>query len=70
MLLIAEGANRRTAGDKRQRFSMARGECGECAAATEVALTLRLVPRDEAQRVMVLAGRVAAMLTRLIQRFE
>ncbi|MCP4658585.1 MAG: four helix bundle protein, partial [bacterium] len=27
VLLIAEGANRRTAGDKRQRFAMARGEC-------------------------------------------
>ncbi len=70
VLLIAEGANRRTAGDKRQRFSMARGECGECAAATEIAMTLRLVPRDDAQRVLVLAARVAAMLTRLIQRFE
>jgi hypothetical protein len=42
----------------------------ECAAATEVALTLNLVPRDEAQRVLVLAARVAAMLTRLIQRFQ
>ena len=70
VLLIAEGANRRTAGDKRQRFAMARGECGECAAATEVAMTLGLVPHGEAQRVLDLAARVAAMLTRLIQRFQ
>ena len=28
VLLIAEGANRRTAGDKRQRYSMARGDAG------------------------------------------
>ena len=70
VLLIAEGANLRTAGDKRQRFAMARGECGECAAATEVAMTLRLVPVDDAHKVLVFAARVAAMLTRLIQRFE
>ncbi len=69
-LLIAEGANRRTAGDKRQRFAIARGECGECAAAAEVATTLRLVSKDLAHDVVVLASRVAAMLTRLIQRFE
>ena len=31
-LLIAEGANRTTRGQKRQRFVEARGECGEAAA--------------------------------------
>ncbi len=70
VLLIAEGANRRTAGDKRQRFAMARGECGESAAATELAMTLRLVQHDDARETLVLAARVAAMLTRLIQRFD
>jgi four helix bundle protein len=68
VLLTAEGANRYMAGDKRQRFRMAQGECGECAAAAEVAKVLGLVPDSEAMRVQHLAGRVAAMLTRLIRR--
>ena len=33
VLLLAEGANRRGAGEKRQRFVESRGECGEAAAA-------------------------------------
>ena len=69
-LLISEGANRVTPGQKRQRFSEARGECGECAAAAEVAAVLGLVSPAEAQTVMVLADRVAAMLTRLVQRLS
>jgi four helix bundle protein len=68
VLLIAEGANRRSSGDKRQRFSLARGECAECAAAAELAGALGLVGAAQAQRVQQLAGRIAAMLTRLIQR--
>jgi four helix bundle protein len=35
VLLIAEGANRFSAGSKRRRYSEARGECGEVAAAFE-----------------------------------
>jgi four helix bundle protein len=68
VLLIGEGANRYTAGQKRQRYTEARGECGEVAAALELLATLRLVPEAEAKQVEHLAGRVAAMLTRLIQR--
>jgi len=70
VLLIGEGAGRRTAGNKRARFSEARGECSETAAAAELAAVLGLVPHDEAREVVHLAGRVAAMLTRLIQRFS
>lgn len=66
---IAEGANRLGAGEKRQKFSIARGEVGEAAACLELASALGLVPVPEAQAAMVLAGRIAAMLTRLIQRF-
>jgi len=69
VLLIGEGAGRRTAGNKRARFSEARGECSETAAA-ELAAALGLVPATEAREVVHLAGRVAAMLTRLIQRFS
>jgi len=67
---IAEGANRLGAGEKRSRFSIARGEAGECAATAELAGATGLVPSADAEAVQVLAGRVAAMLTRLIQRFS
>ena len=68
VLLIGEGANRYSAGQKRQRYSEARGEAGEVAAAAELLATLALVPQTDADAVIALAGRVAAMLTRLIQR--
>jgi len=70
VLLIGEGANRYTAGQKRQRYTEARGESGETASAAELLATLRLVPEAEARHVEHLAGRVAAMLTRLIQRYS
>ncbi len=70
VLLIAEGANRRGAGEKRHRFSLARGECAECAAAVELAAALGVTPDAEAKQAQLLAGRVAAMLTRLIQRWS
>ena len=66
---IAEGANRLGTGEKRQKFSIDRGEVGEAAACIELAAALGLVPRPEAEAALVLAGRIAAMLTRLIQRF-
>lgn len=66
---IAEGANRLGTGEKRQKFSIARGEVGECAACIELAAALGFVPSPDALAAQVLAGRVAAMLTRLIQRF-
>ncbi len=69
VLLIGEGANRYTAGAKRQRYSEARGECGEVAAAAKLLSVLELVPQEECEALLGLAGRVAAMLTRLIRRF-
>ena len=69
-LLVAEGCNRRTAAQKRQRFGEARGECGEVAAAAELLTVLGLVPAAEANGLRHTAGRVAAMLTGLIRRFE
>jgi four helix bundle protein len=67
-LLVAEGAHRRTAGQKRQRFTEARGECAEVAAACELARSLQLVDDDTARSVEALADRVCAMLTKLIAR--
>jgi four helix bundle protein len=68
VLLIGEGANRYTAGQKRQRYSEARGECGEAAVAAELLTALGLLPQRDVEQLMELASRVAAMLTRLIQR--
>jgi four helix bundle protein len=70
VLLIAEGANRFSAGSKRQRYSEARGECGEVAAAVELLAAMQLVPSSGAQEVLELAGRVAAMLSRLLARLS
>ncbi len=66
---IAEGANRAGAGEKRQKFSIARGEVGESAAALELGVALGLVPVGEAEAARGLAGRVGAMLTQLIRRW-
>lgn len=68
VLLIGEGANRYSAGAKRQRYSEARGECGEVAAALQLLVALELVPKQEVEEALSLAGRIGAMLTRLIQR--
>jgi four helix bundle protein len=70
VLLVGEGANRYSAGQKRQRYTEARGECGEVASCVELLATLRLAPQTEVDEIMHLAGRVAAMLTRLIQRYR
>jgi four helix bundle protein len=69
-LLIAEGAHRRSVGQKRQRFVEARGECAETAAACGLACSLGLTTPELAEPVEILADRVAAMLTRLIARHE
>ena len=66
VLNIGEGANRTTAGAKRQRYSEARGEAGEVAANAQLLATLALVPSPRCDQLIDLAGRVAAMLTRLI----
>lgn len=68
VLLLAEGANRRGAGEKRQRFVESRGEAGEAAAAADLAIVLELCPEQDAEDLKQLAGRVAAMLTGLIAR--
>ena len=44
---IAEGANRLGTGEKRQKFSIARGEVGEAAACIELAAALGLVSRTD-----------------------
>ena len=70
VLGIAEGASRRSKGDKRYRYEIARGECGECAAVVEALAVLELVPTTEAHELMQLLARVSAMLQRLIRRYQ
>lgn len=70
VLLIGEGANRLNAGEKRQRFNEARAEACEAAVAAELAAELALVDAAAAREVVHIADDVAAMLTRLIQRFR
>jgi four helix bundle protein len=69
VLLIAEGANRRSPGDKRQRYSLARGECGELASVVELAGAYNVLDNEQVVELLVLAGRTNAMLLRLEQRF-
>ena len=68
-LNTAEGADSAGAGEKRQKFSIARTEAGECAAAAQIVVALGLAAAADAAPVRELAGRVAAMLTKLIRRF-
>ena len=68
VLLIAEGANRCSAAQKRQRFIEARGECGEAAATVELCERLGLISGEDCQQFQSAAGRIAAMLSGLIRR--
>lgn len=67
VLLLAEGANRRGAALKRQRFTDSRGECGEVGAAADLVLALSLGSPADAEELKQLASRVSAMLTPLIE---
>jgi four helix bundle protein len=68
VLLLAEGANRRSVGEKRQRFVESRGECAEVAAAADLVIVLELLQGSGPEELKHLAGRVSAMLTGLIGR--
>ncbi|MBI4815757.1 MAG: four helix bundle protein, partial [Deltaproteobacteria bacterium] len=69
-LLLAEGANRRGNAQKRQRFVESRGECAEVAAAADLLLVPDIESPTDAETLKHLAGRVSAMLTRLIARLS
>lgn len=69
VLNIGEGANRITSASKRQRYSEARGECGEVAAAVALQKVLELAEDADSAEILELASRVGAMLTQLVKRF-
>ena len=66
--LIAEGANRFTSKQKRQRFVEARGEAGEVAAHLERLHRYRFISEQQLMQGLGLADRLCAMLTGLIKR--
>jgi four helix bundle protein len=66
--LIAEGANRYSPKQKRQRFVEARGECGETASHLERLWRYGLIGEEEASEMLALADRVCALCTGLIRR--
>ncbi|MBN2489234.1 MAG: four helix bundle protein [Planctomycetes bacterium] len=67
-LLIAEGANRFSAPQKKQRFAEARGECGEVAAVADLLGRFGWAGPEDARSVIETADRVAALLTGLVRR--
>ena len=69
-LLIAEGAHRVFARQKRQRFIEARGECGEVVAITELLERLDMVQAEDVRSVVEAADRVVGLLTGLIRKFS
>ena len=67
---IAEGANRMHPRDQIARFTVARGECGECEAALEMVQVLSLAPAAKLIELRRLADRVAAMVWGLVRRLR
>ena len=66
--LIAEGANRYTPKQKRQRFVEARGEAGEVAAHLERLRRYQFISEQQLMQGLSLADRLCALLTGLIRR--
>src|SRR5919108_2106694 len=58
VLLLAEGASRRGAAEKRQRFVESRGECGEVGAAGDLLLGFGIGSPAGGERLKQLASRV------------
>lgn len=67
VLNIAEGAGRRSRGDKRRFYAIARGSATECAAVVDLVRVRNLAPGEECQKARALLVRVQ-MLTKLQQR--
>ena len=70
VLLVAEGANRRAKGQKRQRFEEALGECGESAGNVEMLWTIGLCKQTTAEDFANVAGRTMALVAGLVRRHE
>ncbi|MDJ0522321.1 MAG: four helix bundle protein [Planctomycetota bacterium] len=64
----AEAANRAGPRDRRARFVVARGECGECDSVIRLALRVGLLPAERALPLLQMTDRVGALLTGLIRK--
>jgi four helix bundle protein len=69
-LNIAEGVGRFSTADKKRVFAIARGECCETAAALDIAKLTEDCDLADAGAARETAGRVYALLTGLIRRYE
>ena len=67
-LNTAEGAGRVSRADKARVFAIARAEAGEAAAAVEIARLSGDASEADLARVVSIANRLIAMLTKLIRR--
>ena len=70
VLNTGEGANGRTAGEKRNAFGIARKEAGEAPCAAEAMALMGIVDRADAIATVQAADRVAGCLTGLIKRWD
>jgi len=70
VLLTSEGINRFSTGGKRQRYSEARGEAGEVAAAATLCEAHGFSTPEQLEQLQQLAGRVGAMLTKMLLRLR
>ena len=69
-LNIAEGVGRVGAGDKKRVYGIARGECCEAAAALDVAIAGNECDAIESRAARDTAGRLYALLTGLMRRYD
>ena len=68
--LVAEGANRWAAGDKRRRFEEAEGEIGETAASLEDLATLGALNAIKVEEALAVWGRCRATVLGLLRRVQ
>jgi four helix bundle protein len=66
-LNIAEGAARMTRADQARAYAVARGEAAEVGAAIEIAVLVGAASEADEEKIVALASRVVAMLTRLVR---
>ena len=70
LLNTAEGNGKRQGRQRAKFFDDARGSAIECAACLDAAVAKRFVSPDRIQPAKEMLGRVVAMLTRLVDRFD
>ena len=69
-LNIAEAVGRFSDADRKRVYAIARGECCEAAAAIDIALATSECNSEHGRRARETAGRVYALLTGLIRRYD